>query len=65
MPNFGAVQSIVPLRLTILYFTQQQMNNHIILGYFMGYTQTRSFIRWYDPTTKEIKLTADAIFDEF
>eukprot|EP00957_Ditylum_brightwellii_P084426 6419886-Ditylum_brightwellii.AAC.1 len=32
MPNFGAVQPIVPPRLTTLYFTQQQMSNHIILG---------------------------------
>jgi len=34
------------------------------LGYFMGFTKSRSLIRWLDPTTNTVKHTTSARFDE-
>jgi hypothetical protein len=38
--------------------------SQVQLGYFMGFTKSRSLIRWLDPTTNTVKHTTSARFDE-
>jgi hypothetical protein len=64
---YGTKPSIHHLRVCTIYVhvpKPTKSESRVHKGYFMGFTKSRSLIRWLDPSTNTIKHTTAARFDE-